>query len=74
MAVPVGDPSFADYTDIEQLPKHLFAEIRRFFEDYKALEDKQVEVDRFLGSKEAIEAVIESFAFYRREESRLRGW
>jgi inorganic pyrophosphatase len=74
IAVHVNDPSFNDYTDIDQLPKHMFAEMRRFFQDYKILEDKTVEVDDFLGSEKAIEAVRESFALYRREENQLRGW
>jgi len=34
IAVSVGDPAFADYTDSAQLPPHVFREIRRFFEDY----------------------------------------
>lgn len=33
IAVSVGDPSFADYTDFTQLPAHIFREMRRFFED-----------------------------------------
>ena len=74
IAVHVHDPSFNEYTDISQLPKHLFKQIDRFFRDYKTLEEKTVQVDDFKGSKEALAAVIESFKLYRREESRLRGW
>jgi inorganic pyrophosphatase len=74
IAVHVHDPSFNEYTDIAQLPKHVFAEIKRFFQDYKALEEKTVKVEEFMGSKEALEAVLESFRFYRAEENRLRGW
>jgi inorganic pyrophosphatase len=74
IAVHVNDPSFNEYTDISQLPKHLFKQIDRFFRDYKTLEEKTVQVDDFEGSKEALAAVIESFKLYRREESRLRGW
>ena len=74
IAVHVHDPSFCDYKDINELPKHLFAEIKRFFQDYKALEEKAVKVEEFSGSAEALAAVIESFRFYRKEENRLRGW
>lgn len=74
IAVHVHDPAFNEYTDIGQLPKHLFREMKRFFEDYKVLEHKSVEVDEFLGATEALAIVRESMEFYRREEHRLRGW
>ena len=74
IAVHVHDPSFNEYSDIAQLPRHQFREIQRFFQDYKVLEEKKVVVEDPLGAEEAVKAVIESFAFYRREESRLRGW
>lgn len=75
IAVHVNDPSFNGYRDIAELPQHMFKEIERFFQDYKALEkNKTVEVEDFLDSTQAIEAVKESFRFYRKEENRLRGW
>ncbi len=74
VAVPIDDPAYSEYTDISQLPKHIFAEIKRFFEDYKILEDKQVVVEDFEGRERAVEVCIESFRLYRQEESKLRGW
>ena len=74
IAVHISDPAFNEYTDIEQVPRHVFREIQRFFEDYKALENKSVEVEGFKGADAAVQVVIESFRDYRREESRLRGW
>ena len=74
IAIHIHDPSFNQYQDIDELPRHVVREIERFFCDYKVLENKQVEVSDFLGATKAVEALIESFAHYRREESRLRGW
>ncbi|MFN3202820.1 MAG: inorganic diphosphatase [Bradymonadia bacterium] len=74
IAVHVTDPAFMDYSDISQLPVHMFREIRRFFEDYKILENKQVVVERFGNSEEAREVVLKALADYRTAENKLRGW
>lgn len=74
VAVHVHDPAVADYHDISELPQHTMLEIMRFFKDYKTLENKQVEVERPAGAQEALKTVLDAFALYRREETRLRGW
>jgi inorganic pyrophosphatase len=66
VAVSVHDPAFADYTDKNQLPTHVLREVRRFFEDYKVLEQKQVIVEDMLGPAEAIRVIAESLELYRR--------
>jgi len=40
--------------------------VRRFFEDYKALEHKQVSVDDLLGPDEAIRIITEALDLYRK--------
>jgi inorganic pyrophosphatase len=65
VAVSVGDPAFAHYTDKEQLPAHMLREIRRFFEDYKILEHKQVIVEDMLGVEDAIRIIREALDMYR---------
>src|SRR5579884_2705916 len=40
IAISVHDPAVADYTSHEQLPRHMEREIKRFFADYKVLENK----------------------------------
>ena len=66
IAVNVRDPAFSDYTDHRQLPAHLLREIRRFFEDYKTLEHKQVVVEDFMGPVDAIRIVQEGLDLYRK--------
>ena len=65
IAVSVRDPAFSDYMDHRQLPAHLLREIRRFFEDYKTLEHKQVVVEDFMGPVDAIRIVQEGLDLYR---------
>ena len=66
VAVSVHDPAFADYTDKDQLPAHVLRQVRRFFEDYKALEHKQVIVEDMLGPAEALRIIREALELYRR--------
>jgi inorganic pyrophosphatase len=65
VAVSVRDPAFADYMDKAQLPGHMLREIRRFFEDYKVLEHKQVIVEDMLGVSDALRIIRESLDLYR---------
>ncbi len=66
IAVSVKDPAFSEYTDHGQLPAYLLREIRRFFEDYKTLEHKQVVVEDFMGPVDAIRIVQEGLDLYRK--------
>ena len=66
VAVSVHDPAFADYVDKDQLPAHVLRQVRRFFEDYKALEQKQVVVEDMLGPQEAVSIIVEALELYRK--------
>ncbi len=66
VAVSVRDPAFAEYVDKDQLPNHVLRELRRFFEDYKALEHKKVVVDDLLGPADALRIIQEALELYRR--------
>ena len=66
VAVSVRDPSFAHYTDKDQLPGHVLRQVRRFFEDYKVLEHKQVVVEDLLGPKDAIRIIRDALDLYRK--------
>src|ERR1041385_644222 len=54
VAVSVHDPAFNDFTDKDQLPSHVLRQVRRFFEDYKVLEQKKVIVEDMLGPADAV--------------------
>src|ERR1700712_4684319 len=65
VAVSIRDPAFMDCTDHAQLPGHVLREIRRFFEDYKQLEHKQVVVEDLLGPSDALRIVRDALELYR---------
>ncbi|GER28630.1 inorganic pyrophosphatase-like protein [Striga asiatica] len=64
IAVCADDPEYRHYTDIKELPPHRLAEIRRFFEDYKKNENKDVAVNEFLPATSAYEAIQTSMDLY----------
>ncbi|KAF3620733.1 soluble inorganic pyrophosphatase PPA1-like isoform X1 [Capsicum chacoense] len=64
IAVCADDPEYRHYTNIDQLPPHRLAEIRRFFEEYKKNENKEVAVDEFLPPNTAAEAIQYSMDLY----------
>ena len=66
VAVSVNDPAVADYTDKSQLPTHELRQLKRFFEEYKALEHKQVVVEDMLGPADAVRIIAEALELYRR--------
>lgn len=71
IAVLDHDPEYAGYTKASNFPPHTFRMLKRFFEDYKMLEEKQVEVDEIMPA-EAGYAVLED-ALARYSKARQRG-
>lgn len=68
IAIPYNDPNYNQYKDIDELPKHIFDEMKHFFSVYKNLEHKTTAVDEVSNRDEAIKIIknaidnyIESF-------------
>lgn len=74
VAVHVDDPEFDHYQSIDELPPHCLKILRRFFEDYKILENKEVKIERFLGPKEAKEVISSAFRLYDQNKEKLPGY
>lgn len=66
ICVHLDDPEFNTYYAISEIPHHRLRELRRFFEDYKQLEGKEVEVEDFFGPIEAVRVIEEAMDRYRR--------
>lgn len=66
IAVHANDPEFADFRSIDELPKHRLTELKRFFEDYKTLENKIVTVEDFYGESEAKKSILKAIQYYKK--------
>lgn len=66
IAVHENDPEYRGYRSIHELPRHRIEELRRFFQDYKVLEHKEVVVERFLEKDEALRIVVGAIEAYEK--------
>ena len=57
IAIPFNDPTYNQYTNIDQLPVHIFDEMRHFFSVYKNLENKTTAVNEVSDRGEAIRII-----------------
>jgi len=64
ICIHIDDPAFNNYWHIKDLPEHRLRELKRFFQDYKALEDKSVRVQDFFGPERARRVITESVEMY----------
>jgi inorganic pyrophosphatase len=69
LAVAIDDPEFNSFREASELPIHRLTMLRRFFQDYKQLEGKSVEVDDFQPAAFAmpiIEDALQRYSQHRR--------
>jgi inorganic pyrophosphatase len=64
VCVHANDPAFRDYNEMDELPKHVVAEMMRFFQDYKALENGTVHIGKKLDRAGALAVIRDCLARY----------
>lgn len=67
IAVAKNDIAVNYINSLEELPPHTMVEIKRFFEDYKILEHRKIEIEEFFGTEKAYEIILESIEFYKKK-------
>lgn len=70
IAIATEDPEFNSYQEAAEMPAHRMTMLRRFFQDYKQLEGKAVEVDEMQPAAKAypiIEDVLARYSTQRRK-------
>lgn len=71
IAIARHDMSVNHITELSQLPPHTLVELKRFFEDYKKLEHKDVFVEQFLNKETAYYIIRSSMKLYERNKEKL---
>jgi inorganic pyrophosphatase len=70
LAVATHDPEYNSFNEAMELPQHRLNMLRRFFQDYKQLEGKSVEVDEFQPAAMAYPIIEDALARYSRQRRR----
>ena len=65
IAVAVRDPGVNYISSLEEVPQHIFKVLKNYFEQYKVLENKKVEINDFQDKEKAFEIINESIQFYK---------
>jgi inorganic pyrophosphatase len=68
IAIARNDMSVNYINELSQLPPHTLVELKRFFEDYKKLEHKEVSVEKFLSKETAYNIIRESIQRYEQNK------
>lgn len=61
LRIPYSDPTYMSYTSVDELPKHIFQELKHFFSVYKQLEGKKTEAIAII--QEAMDSYQKKFWF-----------
>jgi inorganic pyrophosphatase len=65
IAVATNDPSVNHITTVDEMPRHFFLELKNYFEQYKVLENKQVQIDEFQNKEAAYNIINNAISLYK---------
>jgi inorganic pyrophosphatase len=66
IAVAVNDPGVNYIKSLDEVPAHSFKVLKNYFEQYKVLENKKVEINDFQEKQIAFDIINESIEFYKK--------
>lgn len=64
IAVATKDPTVNYIQSVDELPPHFIHELRNYFEQYKVLENKKVEIDNFQDAGVAYKIIKDAIGLY----------
>ncbi len=64
IAIPFSDPTYNQYTNIDQLPGRIFEEMQHFFRVYKNLENKETAVNEVSDRAAAVKVIASAIDNY----------
>ncbi len=67
IAIATDDPEFNSYHEAHDMPPHRMRMLQRFFQDYKTLEGKAVEVDEIQPTSKAYPIIEDALARYSQQ-------
>jgi inorganic pyrophosphatase len=70
IAIASQDPAMNHIRDVSELPKHFIAVLKNYFENYKVLENKVVEIDEFQDKDAAYKIINEAIEYYKEKYPR----
>lgn len=65
IAVAIHDPAVNYIHSLDEVPQHHLSVLRNYFEQYKVLESKEVQINDFQGKEKAYTIIRESIEAYR---------
>ncbi|CAN5150975.1 inorganic diphosphatase [soil metagenome] len=66
IAVALRDPGVNYIKNLSEVPQHFMTVLRNYFEQYKVLENKKVEINDFQDKVDAFKIIEEAIEFYKK--------